>query len=522
MTISSPSLLVVLLFWQSPAVIISMSSSQSQFYYDNRILPFDGVGVTSVVSVPLLPSSYSSSPFSLQTDSNEYDQYYVGTKRGRVLQVAIPPPLPSSSTVWGSDSLSSLVQIHDVRTDDDKFDDETTSRGDVKVKRAVSNQYPIFSLMCVAWDDGCNDNYNSHDLLAGGADRYVTVWRRRRIQNNREGESELYNRGSWLVEEQLGPHTGWVKDVAKSIIRQFTRDVDDEIDRVYLFSIGCNCIEVWSRNTGGKYQHIHKLKIESSVQLGSTLSSDILCLATTSISVRNNSIGDNYDNDRTKDGTINLLLAGGVDGRIHLWTVTSKQIATLRGDSTPIFGYSESIPAHHGRVTTMVICPSNNILITAGNDSSIHCRLITTIGNNFNLLLSEWKATILNLAVGDEGVIVAVKDDTNTASSSVKITSLCIVDETARRSTIAIGTSCGKLALIDIVLLEVGGNAQIISVVRDTMKLNAKADENGKEDDEVVIHALCAGTRYENNAQRILVGHSRGLTFWDLSIDAST
>jgi hypothetical protein len=161
-------------------------------------------------------------------------------------------------------------------------------------------------------------------------------------------------------------------------------------------------------------------------------------------------------------------------------------------------------------------------LITAGNDSSIHCRLITTIGNNFNLLLSEWKATILNLAVDDEGVIVAVEDDTNMASSSVKITSLCIVDETARRSTIAIGTSCGKLALIDIVLLEVGGNAHIISVVRDTMKLNAKADENGKEDDEVVIHALCAGTRYENNAQRILVGHSRGLTFWDLSIDAST
>lgn len=154
MTISSPSLLVVLLFWQSPTVIISMSSSQSQFYYDYRILPFDGVGVTSVVSVPLLPTSYSSSPSSLQTDSNEYDQYYVGTKRGRVLQVALPPPLPSSSTVWGSDSLSSLVQIHDVRTDDD----ETTSRGDVKVKRAVSNQYPIFSLMCVAWDDGCNDN----------------------------------------------------------------------------------------------------------------------------------------------------------------------------------------------------------------------------------------------------------------------------------------------------------------------------------------------------------------------------
>ena len=67
-----------------------------------------------------------------------------------------------------------------------------------------------------------------------------------------------------------------------------------------------------------------------------------------------------------------------------------------------------------------------------------------------------------------------------------------------------------------------GDNIRITSLVRETMKLNAEADEHGKEDDEVVIHALCAGRRYENNAQRILVGHSRGLTFWDLSIDTST
>jgi uncharacterized membrane protein len=52
--------------------------------------------------------------------------------------------------------------------------------------------------------------------------------------------------------------------------------------------------------------------------------------------------------------------------------------------------------------------------------------------------------------------------------------------------------------------------------LRDTMKLDVETDEDGKED-EVVIHALCAGRRYDD-IQRILVGHARGLTVWNVSI----
>jgi WD40 repeat protein len=429
----------------------------------------------------------------LHVDDNEYDQYYVGTKRGRVVQIGLPPP--------SSFSISS-VRIHDILSGDNL--DNDAKRGDVKL---VSKPYPIFSLMCVL-QNGCDDEEedgNDYELLAGGADRYVTVWRRRKRKHQDEG-SQLHSRGSWLMEEHLGPHTGWVKDMAMIKMRQ-KKASDDR--RVFLFSIGCNCIEVWSRN-GGNYQHMHKLKIESSVQMGSTLSSDILCLATASISKLNNR---DDCSDGTIDGTINLLLAGGVDGRMHLWTMTTTKSETVHGNASIIFNCVGSISAHQGRVNAIAVCPVMNVVISVGNDSSIHCRQITS-----SLLLSSWETRIINLAVDHEGEIIAVEEDDSESSTrrGLKITSLCIVDETARQSTIAIGTSCGRLALIDITLSEIRINDCIMTQLRDTMKLDVETDEDGKED-EVVIHALCAGRRYDD-IQRILVGHARGLTVWNVSI----
>jgi hypothetical protein len=166
-----------------------------------------------------------------------------------------------------------------------------------------------------------------------------------------------------------------------------------------------------------------------------------------------------------------------------------------------------------------------------GNDSSIHCyRAVMVNDDNPSFLLSTWVVTVLNLAVNNDNefAVVIDTDDDNLSSSSssspplrkIKFTSLCIVDETSRKSTIAIGTSCGKIALIDVVLSsEVGHTDRATPLLRETIQLEAGTeDDNGKD---TVIHAMCAGRIYENN-RRILVGHSRGVTICDVSINASS
>ena len=67
--------------------------------------------------------------------------------------------------------------------------------------------YPVFSMMSVPNNEDCN---NSHDLLAGGGDRFVTVWRKSKRENCKV---DIHN-VVWEVEDQLGPHTEWVKDLA--------------------------------------------------------------------------------------------------------------------------------------------------------------------------------------------------------------------------------------------------------------------------------------------------------------------
>ncbi|KAL9183989.1 hypothetical protein ACHAXT_002075 [Thalassiosira profunda] len=214
---------------------------------------FSGVGITSILPVP-----------------STSDEYYVGTKRGKVKRIKMIPE-----------------QFGDAH--------QTVSIDDIEDANGRQlKPYPVFSMMSVPNGEGDN-----HDLLTGGGDRYATVWRR--------GE-----RG-WEAVEQLGPHTGWVKDLASA-------SVDG---KTFVFSIGCNCIEVWSADRG-RYKHMHKLQIESSVESGSTLSSDLLCLATYS------ELGVIY------------LLAGGVDGRIHRWEIHSN---TFRNAGV--------ISAHDGRGTTV-------------------------------------------------------------------------------------------------------------------------------------------------------------------------
>lgn len=145
-----------------------------------------------------------------------------------------------------------------------------------KSVKVDSKTFPVYSLAS-----------SSEFLFCGCGDRYVSVL------------NLIESEGSH--EQRLGPHTGWVKDIYY--------DSQSEL----LSSIGCNCIETWGRTPRSErsWEHLKKRSIESSPTQGSTLSSDLLCLC---------GAGKGKD----------YFYSGGVDGRIHVWSVDPSMTEPLQ------------------------------------------------------------------------------------------------------------------------------------------------------------------------------------------------
>lgn len=188
-------------------------------------------------------------------------------------------------------------------------------------------------------------------LLAGGGHRYVDVWRR-------------LTDGRWNLTQRLGLHTGWVKDVLW--------DADNQL----LHSIGCNCIETWFMD-GDTFRHRCKSAIESSPDLGATLSSDLLCLCP-------------FGTDR--------LLSGGVDGRIHVWQSSIMKETRF------------SFAAHQGRVNDLVYDHVNALAFSASHDNTIKCWSIDGTGSSlvdeFNL--EPRRVTAIELCPSPRGKCILV------------------------------------------------------------------------------------------------------------------
>jgi len=398
-----------------PSIAFSTTDS-SQKKNDIHHLPSLG-GITSILSSPHVPFDTST--------------YFIGTKRGKIKQVNIP-----IHSVQSNDILQT-IQIEDI---------EDTNG-------TILKPYPIFSLLDY-------DMPNNHDVLAGGGDRYITVWRQ-----NEQGE--------WEVVDQLGPHTGWVKDLATCSCSSSDLEKDND-DGMYIFSIGCNCIEVWC-TIDGVYKHVHKLQIDSSVELGCTLSSDLLCLAT---------YADECSNSKEK----NYIFAGGVDGRIHRWSIHSS--------SNDKFLSAGSFSAHDGRVNDLAVCQSMGVLVSIGSDGYVHCRLMDSSNHP-----SEWK--VVSLDITDY-----FRKDSDTISTQRKATSLCIVYDESRNSVICVGTSCGHIVLINI---DKSDDDVIHASFFNDVEIASKEVEGN-----VVVHALCSN-QYEDSS-RIQIGHSNGLTIWDVPL----
>lgn len=343
----------------------------------------DGTGITSLLVLPPHPPAES------EENNNAVPRVLVGTKRGVLKELRI-----------------------------DRLDGRTggwTARDISDASGVALNPYPIYSMLELGGR-----------VLAGGGDRHVTVWNET-------------SPGLWSVSQRLGPHTGWVKDLAA-----VTTPGGDAM----LCSIGCNCVEVWS-NEEGIYEHVTKLQVDSSVEAGCTLSSDLLCLEACTTNERS------------------YLLAGGVDGRIHCWSLEGRK-----------FRKQWAVPCHDGRVNDLVLVEEMNLLMTVGNDGFVKChemesnlRPVPGVASSLHMDSRISCISVIREVEGVRGVVVG------TASGS------------AVRFNIA-RDSCGGLVISNM-------NSEVVQVREPLSK-------------QVTVHTL---SPFDG---AVFVGHSNGLSLWSI------
>lgn len=403
------------LFGTITLIILALEASCFTFktHHKNvhKISKFDGIGVTSILSITNL-------------DSNN-TEFYVGTKRGKIMRVVIP-----------ESRLHDSIEVNYIS-------DRSSSDTNIAIK-----PYPIYSMAAVTKQQ----ENTGYDLLCGGGDRYITIW-----------ESKLASNRNLEVKQQLGPHTGWVKDLA---LLPYTTN-----DNCAVFSIGCNCIEIW-KYSEDRYKHMCKIQIESSVDMGSTLSSDLLCLAMSS-----SHFSDPY------------IFAGGVDGRLHRWKLP-KSICDFKMSSDCI--YDGVISAHNGRLNRILICHNLGILVTIGADGVVVSKSMSNITS-----FQEWETSTMNM---NEVLL----------QSEIKLTSSCIVEDDLSRAIISVGSSCGKLFLVE--MSRMNGSNIIHMNLLNGFSIN--------DEDSVprCIHAMQSCNFDESktgqSAKMIVIGHAGGLSLY--------
>jgi len=346
--------------------------------------------------------------------------------------------------------------------------------------RDYKTKYPIYS-MAVVSQKGMNSlpgGQNGFFLCCGSGDRWISVWKVVNDDYNGNPRDENRSTQTPLFEfvQKLGPHTGWVKAL-----------VYDDKNRL-LHSIGCNCIESWdcSRINGDHLQsddddpslpisHIAKRTIENCPAMGTTLSSDLLCLCLITLTVGSD------------DELSRLLVSGGVDGRIHLWisdhTMKRKDCISSFHGRTPL----HTILAHNGRVNAIVYSSAIKTIFTVGNDGVLSV---------FRVSLDKGFELISKLIIKDSLI-----------ERSSRLTTVSITKEVGRESKccLAVGTSNGELHFVTTEIKNDG-----------SIECQLKSDHVTVEEGSMIYSLSCQENKGTKLSPRIWVGHASGLVALDV------
>jgi WD40 repeat protein len=299
--------------------------------------------------------------------------------------------------------------------------------------KLYDTKYPIFSLLATTSPSFSTATSSSDGrtitLFCGGGDRFISV----APQQQPFSSSPAAKDGAFKC-IRLGPHTGWVKDL------QY--DSRNEC----LYSIGCNRIESWKAPSSGSGRNVLTRSIENSPQDGATLSSDLLCLLLV------------HDS--------NILLSGGVDGRIHIWS-------TSANDKYPEF----STRVHNGRVNRLALAPKSGRIFSIGHDGVI-CSLKIDASNY------------------SDPIIV---DCTYRIPDTPRLSSLAVLQELGPTVDLAVGTTDGKVYLVRV---DIDGST---SDTTNTVIIGQDQIEN-----EPMVNAI-VGHKFTSSEASVLVGHASGL-----------
>ena len=415
-------------------LFVSCFTVRTHKFQEHSPPELDGIGISSVLPIP---NNFQNQ---FQLDIGERVELYVGTKRGQLFHVSVPKIFDENS-----------IEINVTYIN--------TSNG---VDNIILKPYPVYSMSLVRKASSSV----GFDVLSGGGDRYVTVW---------EANFNSSENTKLRVKQQLGPHTGWVKDLSVS----YSLSNEANLCDCTVFSIGCNCVEVWLL-AQNEYAHQCKLQIESSVDMGCTLSSDLLCLAT-------------Y---KCNQSSRSYLLAGGVDGRLHRWIIP-QSINELKKSTE--FCNTGVVLAHNGRVNSMLVCSKFGALVTTGADGCITCKTFSS--KSFH----EWEVASINM-----NGRLPFETPSFLSESKINLSASCVVRDGLSTAVISVGSSSGHLFLIQ--LSRTDSSEVELKVLQQCF---VHDDHEGHN-----IHALCSFEDKEiteSSSNLIAVGHSNGLLLCSFS-----